>query len=89
MDQEEPERAHGREGLFVATILSLALFMVTTSWLDDFQYGVLLAGVLTLLPAAMLTFKVSTRSFATGMLIGAVVGLAIELAFLRFFVEAL
>ena len=73
----------------MATILSLAVFMVATSWLDDYQLGVLVAGALTLLPAVVLTFRPATRSFATGMLIGAVVGLAIELVFLKFFLDVL
>ncbi len=90
MDAEpEPERAHGREGLFLATILSLAVFMVATSVLSDYQLGVLVAGAVTLVPTLILTFRPTTRSFATGMLIGAVVGLAIELVFLKFFLDVL
>lgn len=85
----EPERAHGREGLFLAMILSLAAFMVGTSLLADYELGVLVAAAVTLVPALVLTFRPSTRSFATGMLIGTVVGIAIELAFLKFFLEVL
>lgn len=87
--EAEPERAHGREGLFVATILSLCVFMVATSWLDDYQLGILVAGAVTLVPAAVLTFRPSTRSFAIGMLIGTVVGLAIELVFLEYYLDVL
>ena len=73
----------------MATILSLCAFMVATSWLADYQLGILVAGALTLVPAVGLTFRPSTRSFAIGMLIGTVVGLAIELVFLEFFLDVL